>query len=138
MFILITMEMEKAYTSYKATILSSVCVCVFVCVDLDYVSLVWLDSTPHVRALLQSNYHPAWKGMWPCACGIIHCSICQCLNHQKTGIIIQWPLCINRRSHTSLVILPRYSRFLTVHAYVCETLLLTLWWCCLYCELWAN
>ena len=40
------MEMEKLYTSYIATILSSMC--------MDYVSLAWLDSIPHVRALLQT------------------------------------------------------------------------------------
>ena len=42
------------YTSYIATILSSMC--------MDYVSLAWLDSISHVRALLRADYCPTPKG----------------------------------------------------------------------------
>ena len=53
-----------------------------------YFSLTWLDSIPHIRVLLQVIIVLHWKGVWLHECGITQCSIYQCLNHQKTIIII--------------------------------------------------
>ena len=59
-----------------------------------YFSLTWLDFIPHVRALMQVIITLYQKRIWPCECGITHCSKCQCLNHQKTVIIILWCNCL--------------------------------------------
>ena len=50
------------YTSYVATILSNMC--------MGYVSLAWLDSIPHIRALQQKIINLHQKGARPCKCGI--------------------------------------------------------------------
>ena len=67
------------YTCYVATILSSMCMC--------YFSHTWLDSVPHIRTLLQMVITLHWKETWPHDYGITRYT-CQCLNHQKTVIII--------------------------------------------------
>ena len=55
---------------------------------MDYVSLAWLDSVPHITiGITASDYHPAWKVATQVR-GITCCSVCHCLNHQK--IIIIW------------------------------------------------
>ena len=49
------------YTSYVVTILSSMC--------MDYVSLTWIYSIPHVmKGVTASDYHPTQKGVWPRKC----------------------------------------------------------------------
>ena len=67
------------YTSYVVTILSSM--------SMGYFNLARLDSIPHIKVLLQAIINMHQKGCDHTR-GIIHCSICQCLNHQKTVIII--------------------------------------------------
>ena len=60
--------------SYIATGLSSMC--------MDYVSLAWLDSIPLItKGATASDYQGCVATQ---VCGITHCSICQCLNHQKS------------------------------------------------------
>ena len=58
------------YTNYVDTILLSTC--------MDYVSLAWLYSIPHVtKGITASNYHLAQKGCVAMqVCGITRSSIC--------------------------------------------------------------
>ena len=46
------------YTSYVASILLSMC--------MDYISLAWPYSIPHVSALLQAVITQHQKGVWQC------------------------------------------------------------------------
>ena len=55
--------------------------------SMGYVSVAWIDSIPHIRALPHAiiAFHGKW--VWTHERGITCCSVCQCLNHPKAVIL---------------------------------------------------
>ena len=61
---------------------------IIACVQVNLVLQDYIDTIPPIRALLQViiTLNQIW--VWPYECGTTCCSMYQCLNYQKTVIII--------------------------------------------------